>query len=1205
MKEKIERLSKGIFEYEMPELIVSEAELNIEVEAGIRKEGSIRIENEAGQRMKGVLYVTGKILVLSRTDFIGAECEVEYEVDASTLQAGEEHVGTINIVSDCGECQIPFRIRVTEPSFQTSVGIVKDLFQFANLARINWKEALELFSSADFPKVVLQKEPKYRLAYEQLLKSTDISQSMEEFLVLVHKKKNCDFRVIESKAEYEAGNRNFMETLVIKKEQWGYLNIKLTTESPYLSLVKEEISMEDFVNGQAEAAFVVEAEKMKRGIYYAEIVLAGGRKEIRIPVTIRSHGTEGESPILFERSRHRLEYRLAELYLKFRNNEVSSGIYLAESGRLVESILALLDKQEMENTDPAAKAEIEEKKCAYELYRAYLSIVDGKNRGNDDNYELILSRKSYFERNNRTFYCAVLYLEAMKSRNRSMVEEYAHLIRNYYEQDKKDDLLLWFLLYMDKRLESSKLLRYDTIKKHCGTNNVSRILAFEAAMVWNTEPMAVSVLDSFECQVMLYLVKYKLVSKETALQFAYLSEKNTEQNLLQIRLLKKLYDQFHHKDILFALCKKLIRSNCCDRTAHSYYKQGVKEQLRLDRLHEYYIKSLDKTANQLLDQQALLYFSMTNFPTEEDAAFIYSYVVRNKDSNPAIYRAYLKKMEQFAVNQLKSGVISGSHAVLYADVLRTSIIDREMAQMLPELIFTYQVECRDNKIQYVCVAHKEEKTVQMVPFEMKHGVRQAVVQIYTENAELFFVDEEGRYYLMNREDKMFRLLHAENFLETCYEIGSDNRKLLLHMWEKNKNYNRQDNMLMELQKQISQMEGLRDEVQNSCVVSLVEYYYEHYNVELLESYLNAVNLKLLPTKEREKMLEMMILRDMYDKVIECVELFGCSTGMQAKRLSKLCVRGIYSPQEERDRATLLTMGFFAFKYGRVEDRLLQYLVDRYNGTTGDMCELWKIAKIRELETTSLEERLLAQMLFAESYVEDSFAVFVSYCSSGMNRKLIRAYFSYCAYKYFVKDRMTNTELFEMLKKESFLENNQICVLALLKYYAAKDTLMEAEKAFVNYHIQRFVQKKLIFGFYKEFEGRIALPAYMLDKYYVEYRTNPKHKLYIHYSCGLEDEDMKVEEMEDAGYGIFEKELILFYGENLQYFITEESESGTEIVESRMISHMETEMASGTTKYGKINEVLMTREMQDEKTLFSLLEQYYKEEYAVKRHFTPI
>lgn len=482
---------------------------------------------------------------------------------------------------------------------------------------------------------------------------------------------------------------------------------------------------------------------------------------------------------------------------------------------------------------------------------------------------------------------------------------------------------------------------------------------------------------------------------------------------------------------------------------------------------------------------------------------------------------------------------------------------------------------------------------------------QALIQIYTENAQVFLLDGQGRRYLTDGEDKMYRLLHADNFLETCYQMGSDNRKLLLYMWEKNKNYNRYDVLLLELQKQVSQMSGLRKEVHNGCLMSLAEYYYDNYNVELLEAYLNAIDLKLLSAKDRERILEIMILRDMYDKVIESVDVFGCSTGMPAKRLSRLCVRGIYSPQEERDRATLLTMGFYSFKNGRIEERLLQYLVDRYNGTTGEMCELWKAAKEQELETTSLEERLLAQMLFAESYVEDSFEVFVSYCGSGLNRKLIRAYFSYSAYKYFVKDRMTPDEFFEMLKKESFLESNQICILAMLKYYSGKETLLEAEKTFVNYHIQRLVQKKIIYGFYREFEGKIALPAYMLDKYYVEYRTNPAHKLKIHYSCHLDEEEMIQEEMEDAGYGIFEKELILFYGENLQYFITEESEHGVEIVESRIVSHMETDMTFGTTKYGKINEILLTQELQDEKTLLTLLEQYYKEEYAVKRHFTPV
>ena len=1204
MKEKIERLSKGIFEYEMPKLLVSEEEIDIIVEKGIQREGSIRISNSAGQRMKGVLYVTGKILNLNRTDFIDTECEVEYQVNTSVLQTGEEYTGSISVISDCGECQIPFKIRVVEPSFSGSAGNISDLLQFAELARVHWKEALELFVSEDFAKIVLQKEPKYRLAYQRLLNSSDLSQAMEEFLVLTHKKNVCDFQVITS-AEYESESKDFMETLTIRKEQWGYINIKIKTTSPYISLSKQEITMDDFMNEYAELKFVVLAEKMKQGNYFTEIILSGGRKEIRVPVVIKNR-TEGMLTASYRKNMHLLEYRLMEIYLQFRNNEVVNTHYLSESVRLLDAILALLDKQDIENAVPAVKTRIEETKYKYELYRAYLSIVDVNSRGNADSfYDRIVSRKSFFERNNRVFYCAVLYLEAMKSRDRNLVKEYAANISSIYEQNNKENLLLWFMLYMDQNLESNPKLRYETIKKHCGSQRVSSILAFEAAMIWNAEPETVSEPDVFECRIMQYLIKYKLVNKETALQFAYLAEKKTELDKLQIRILKKLYEQFHHKDILYALCKKLIRNNYCGRKEHTYYKQAVKEQLRLDRLHEYYIMTLDKTANQLIEPQVLLYFSMTNFPSEEDAAFVYSYVVRNKDSNPAIHRAYLKKMEQFAVNQMKAGAISGSHAVLYADVLRNSIIDREMAQMLPELIFTYQVECKDETMQYICVAHKEEKEVQMVPFEIKNGIRQALVQIYTEDAELFLIDDIGRYFRMNKEDRMFRLLHVDNFLKTCYEIGSNNRKLLLHMWEKNRNYDQQDTITMELQEQVFQMEGLQTEIQNDCAAALAEHYYNCYNAEFLETYLKAVDLKLLSAKDREKILEMMILRTMYDKVIESVKTFGCTSEMNAKGLAKLCLRGIFSPQEEKDRDILLTIAFFAFQSGKIEDRLLQYLADRYNGTTQDMCEIWKAAKEQELETTSLEERLLAQMLFAESHVEDSFDIFVSYCGSGMNRRLIKAYFSYCSYRYFVKQETMNPEFFEMLKRESFLEKKQICVLALLKYYSEKEILLEAEKSFINYHIQKLVQKKLIFGFYKKFEGKIMLPTHMLDKYYVEYRSNPKHKLKIHYSCGNDETDTTEEEMEDAGYGIFTKALILFYDETLQYFITEENENGVEIVERQKIAYTETAGISGTTKYGKINDILMKTELQDEQTLYRLLEQYYKEEYAIKRHFMPV
>ena len=201
MKEKIERLSKGIFEYETPKLQLSQTELCILVEIGSKKQGSFFVTTKTKQKIKALLYVTGKVLSLDRYEFIATECEIKYEIDATTLTLGEKYTGIISIISDCEEIHIPFYVDVIEPSYDTSIGKIQNLDQFINLAQVNWKEALFLFQSKGFIKGILQKEERYHLVYEQLKESSDLSHAMEEFLVLIHKKEKCDFLIDVEKLE--------------------------------------------------------------------------------------------------------------------------------------------------------------------------------------------------------------------------------------------------------------------------------------------------------------------------------------------------------------------------------------------------------------------------------------------------------------------------------------------------------------------------------------------------------------------------------------------------------------------------------------------------------------------------------------------------------------------------------------------------------------------------------------------------------------------------------------------------------------------------------------------------------------------------------------------------------------------------------------------------------------------------------------------
>jgi hypothetical protein len=94
-------------------------------------------------------------------------------------------------------------------------------------------------------------------------------------------------------------------------------------------------------------------------------------------------------------------------------------------------------------------------------------------------------------------------------------------------------------------------------------------------------------------------------------------------------------------------------------------------------------------------------------------------------------------------------------------------------------------------------------------------------------------------------------------------------------------------------------------------------------------------------------------------------------------------------------------------------------------------------------------------------------------------------------------------------------------------------------------------------------------------------------------------------MKDIGFGIFVKEFILFYGEVMQYYITENGEEKDAITESREVALGPEHFGREECRYHQINLIITAKEMNDEKTVIKLIENYQFNDYAVKRLFEPI
>ena len=57
-----------------------------------------------------------------------------------------------------------------------------------------------------------------------------------------------------------------------------------------------------------------------------------------------------------------------------------------------------------------------------------------------------------------------------------------------------------------------------------------------------------------------------------------------------------------------------------------------------------------------------------------------------------------------------------------------------------------------------------------------------------------------------------------------------------------------------------------------------------------------------------------------------------------------------------------------------------------------------------------------------------------------------------------------------MRNEIRYDDNEVCLLAVLKFYSTCEQLTDAEVNFVDMHINRLEQKELILPFFKNFRG---------------------------------------------------------------------------------------------------------------------------------------
>ena len=161
MREAVDRILEGNFNNDVHSLNFSSPLIELKLEPGEKYEGSFTIFGKPNVMTEGTVSTTELRMKCLVEHFIGSEEEIPYVVDTAGMTQGDSLKGEFRIISNQGEYLIPYHVEIGSENLNSSLGSIKNLFHFTNLAKTGWEEAVNLFFSKDFEQILQGSDRQY------------------------------------------------------------------------------------------------------------------------------------------------------------------------------------------------------------------------------------------------------------------------------------------------------------------------------------------------------------------------------------------------------------------------------------------------------------------------------------------------------------------------------------------------------------------------------------------------------------------------------------------------------------------------------------------------------------------------------------------------------------------------------------------------------------------------------------------------------------------------------------------------------------------------------------------------------------------------------------------------------------------------------------------------------------------------------------
>lgn len=1186
MNQTVERILNGNFDYEKGGLDISVSRIEMELCPGEVYTGSFFIASDAKQLTEGHIYSNDIRLELITDSFMGPGEEIGYNFSAVGLEAGDIVAGEIYIISNQGEYYIPYNFTIRNHDIDSSMGDIKNLFHFTNLAKAHWDEAVKLFYSDNFINVFTGNDIKYKSIYRGLSRFYGNEQNVEEFLLAINKKQPIEYILERDSITLTTPEGIVEETVNVTRNGWGYTYLHVETDADFVKLDKTDITDNDFLGNYLCYRVLIDSSKLHAGINYAKLTFSNSF--VSFSVKIMATGFSITKQELSRKLEYmHTQYDLFTLYEAFRTKKINMDKWLGESKRIVDRMLLANETSQ-----------------SGRLFRAQLLMVE--ERYNEAKWLLDQMENEFHASKEYTSaaWAYYLYLTTLYNREESYIDEITVEVENIYAKDPSQWRVAWLLLYLSEEFAVSPSRKWLFIEEQIKMQCTSPIMYVEAVNILLSNPSMLTRLGDYEIKVMRYAANNELLTDELIMQFVYLAGKERKYRRAVYEILKKCYEQKPEENTLQVICELLIKGKCAGEEYYHWYLSAIEAELKVTRLYEYYMQSLDIEKEYDIPKMVFLFFSYQSSLSWEYTAYLYARVIGKREEMPEVFESYKEQIERFTMDAIEKEYMNRDMAVIYRFMLPGVNLTPSMCEKLAKLIFVHRLTVTNDNLLKVVVYQNHEKTENIFRIDNLS----AFAALYSKDCTIMFEDSFSNRYVTSENYEIEKLIVPSKLAAMLLPNIHDNLSFDVYACEcSSEMVEIRDDNRDRYQKIIDAPE-IEDEYKSEIRTKLMTYYADNDDIRELDALLESIDVHDIGRRERSRAIYHMIQRGMFDRALEWIKEFG-KEGIEQKNLVKLCsrlvARGEFAPDETLTR--LSASAFFAGKYDEI---MLKYLVMNYRGMTRDMRKIFKAAEDFDVDIYSMCENLIIQMLYTGYFISERMDIYKKYIQGGANTEVQAAFLAQCAFDYFVKEQLMESFVFEELTKAQLRGEpvQTVCKLAYLKYYAEnREEADDSVMGIIREYLDEMLEQGIYMSFFKDFlEKTTAGVNRFSDKTIIEYKTEPGKKVTIHYIIeGDEDSpgEYVTDEMKEMYGGVHAKAFVLFFGENLLYYITEGENSEEMLTESASISKSDISHDILDSRFNEINDIVIAKTLQDYDAVNSLLYDYQKHDYIVKNFFS--